>query len=143
MTKRESRSLGLLKSHGLRKTPCRLAVLELFLRERAALSHQNIEQQTEKNNFDRVTIYRTLTTFEEKGILHRVPDLEGQAKYALCSAECSEHAHHDAHVHFKCQSCEKVLCMEDIPLPETVTPVGYQVKAASFLLEGLCIACNT
>ncbi|MCC5946515.1 MAG: transcriptional repressor [Bernardetiaceae bacterium] len=142
MTHLESTSLDLLKLHGLRKTPCRLAVLELFFRERAALSHQNIEQQTQNSNFDRVTIYRTLTTFEEKGILHRVPDLEGQAKYALCSEKCSEHAHHDAHVHFKCQTCEKVLCMEDIPLPETAAPKGYQVKTASFLLEGLCAECN-
>ena len=34
---------------------------------------------------DRITMYRTLKTFEEKGILHSIKGEGDEAKYALCN----------------------------------------------------------
>lgn len=130
-----------LKNHDLRKTPCQMAILESFLDAQTALSHQNIEQLV-GDEFDRVTIYRTLTSFEEKGILHKVPDMTGQAKYALCESNCNQHQHKINHVHFKCQKCENVYCLSQIQLPDLNMPEGYKVKEAEFLLSGTCDKCN-
>jgi len=130
-----------LKKHELRKTPCRMAVLEVFLNAQTALSHQNIEEFV-GNEFDRVTIYRTLTSFEEKGILHKVPDTTGQAKYALCESNCGQQQHKENHVHFKCNECENVYCLSQIQLPDLHLPKGYQVEEAEFLLSGTCEKCN-
>lgn len=131
----------LLKKYDLRKTPCRLAILKSFLNAEMALSHQNIEKLVGQE-FDRVTIYRTLSSFEEKGILHKVPDMKGQAKYALSESNCEEHHHKEKHVHFKCQKCENVYCLSHIPLPNLILPQGYEVKEAEFLFTGTCEHCT-
>ncbi|HNK90447.1 MAG TPA: transcriptional repressor, partial [Chitinophagales bacterium] len=62
-----------LKKSGLRVTPIREEVLEYFTDQQRALAHADIEANY-KNKFDRVTLYRTLTTFIESGILHKVSD---------------------------------------------------------------------
>ncbi len=118
-----------------------MAILESFLESQTALSHQNIEELVGEE-FDRVTIYRTLTSFEEKGILHKVPDRAGQTKYALCESNCQEHQHNENHVHFKCQKCEHVYCLSQIQLPDLNLPQGYEVEEAEFLLSGTCSTCN-
>ena len=61
----------LLKSNGLKATPARLAVLEAYGAVNYALSQVDLEEQL-KDQFDRVTLYRTLNAFIEAGIIHRV-----------------------------------------------------------------------
>ena len=59
-----------LEQSNLRKTAIRKEVLQLFLKAKGnALSSRDIESQLE--NPDRITLYRTLRTFEEKGLIHR------------------------------------------------------------------------
>lgn len=133
--------LEILQQHDLRRTLCRTAILTAFQEASAALSHQQIEEILGKD-FDRVTIYRTLGTFEEKGILHKVPDMSGQAKYALCETDCSEHDHKDNHVHFKCKVCKNVYCLSEVELPILQLPKGYEILEAEFLLTGKCENCS-
>src|SRR3954468_7203906 len=93
----------LLKDFSLRSTPSRQEILLLFLNKEYALSHGDIEREI-SNTLDRVTVYRTLKTFLDKGLIHKVLDDEGSLKYALCKEACSLTDHHHNHVHFKCTS---------------------------------------
>lgn len=129
-----------LKDHNLRTTSCREDILETFLSREAALSHGDLES-THGNRFDRVTIYRTLKTFLEKGIIHKVLDDEG-TRYALCRERCSEHNHHHDHVHFKCYECGQTNCLENLHIPEVHLPKGYHVQEMNLLIQGLCAACS-
>ena len=61
----------ILKTHQLSVTESRKHILELFKLSNGALAHADIEKQT-GDQFDRVTIYRTLQTFVEKGIIHTI-----------------------------------------------------------------------
>ena len=61
------RIIDTLKRSQLSVTDSRKKILELFLERKAALAHADIEQHS-GDEFDRVTIYRTLQTFVEKGI---------------------------------------------------------------------------
>ncbi len=129
-----------LKVHSLRNTSCREEVLAILTRENAALSHGEIEKALE-NRFDRVTIYRTLKTFVEKGIIHKVLDEEG-LRYALCKEQCSEHRHQHDHLHFKCTSCGLTSCIENSHIPAIPLPEGYEALETSLLIQGICPACN-
>ncbi|HTE08621.1 MAG TPA: transcriptional repressor, partial [Flavitalea sp.] len=62
----------LLKKNQLSVTGSRKRILELFLVSEGALAHADIEKMTEEK-FDRVTVYRTLQSFMEKGIIHTIP----------------------------------------------------------------------
>ena len=88
----------LLKGFKLRSTPNRQEILHLFLKKNHALSHGDIEKEID-NSLDRVTVYRTLKTFLDKGLIHKVLDDEGSLKYALCNEACTTAEHHHDHVH--------------------------------------------
>lgn len=132
--------IDLLKSHQLRSTAVRKQVLELFLQSKHAIGKINIEQELEE--IDRITLYRTLRTFEQKGIIHQAMDGSGKTKYALCSHKCDEHKHHDHHAHFHCKSCKKTICMDEISLPKLAIPEGYQIESAQLILSGKCNECK-
>ena len=53
-----SQALALLTKYGMRITPTRRRVIDIFLKSRYALTPQEIEE--EMPEYDRVTIYRTL-----------------------------------------------------------------------------------
>ncbi|WP_373524065.1 Fur family transcriptional regulator [Aquiflexum sp.] len=135
--------LQILQEHNLRITNCRKEVLKIFLKRQAALSHSDLEEVLDKD-FDRVTLYRTLKTFLDNDLIHKVLDDSGAAKYALCShsGQESEYNHDHEHVHFKCEKCGKTICIEEVSLPKINLPVGYINKEVSLLVQGVCDKCN-
>lgn len=131
----------ILQEHQLKKTPIRVAVLELFLEVNHGLSPAEINKQLATSH-DRVTIYRTLNKFEEKGMLHRVPDADSGLRYALCSQHCPDEAHLDYHAHFICRQCQNTFCLENVAVPSTSFPKHVQVEEVQYTLTGLCEGCK-
>ena len=72
----------ILKRSQLSVTASREKILHLFLEEAGALAHGDIEKKAGEK-FDRVTVYRTLQTFVEKGIIHTIPTVDNSIRYAL------------------------------------------------------------
>jgi Fur family transcriptional regulator, ferric uptake regulator len=122
-------------------TDSRKRILQLFLEDRRALSHSDIEKGAGEK-FDRVTVYRTLQTFVEKGIIHTIPTPDNSIRYALCKDECSEGHHHDHHVHFICSNCKKTYCLDDVVTPEVRLPKGYTADHVEVVVEGVCKDCK-
>ncbi len=135
-----SKPEDILKKHGLRITDFRQDVVQLFLDTRHALSNQDIEQSL--GNPDRITLYRTLKNFEEKGIIHRAVDGTTTSKYALCESDCTEHKHLDEHVHFYCEQCKNTFCVDEVEVPNVQLPEGYVVINASMIMQGICKSCK-
>lgn len=132
---------ALLKRANLKITPTRKRILKEFRDHPFALSYHDIETAI-KEHLDKVTIYRTLKTFEEKGIIHQVLDTSNQVKHALCSTLCSDHKHHDAHIHFKCMVCEQILCIDNTEIPPITLPKKFKQVQSYMLVEGVCDKCN-
>jgi Fur family ferric uptake transcriptional regulator len=130
----------ILKKFNLRQTECRLEVLNIFNNHKVAISHNQIENSL-NGKFDRVTLYRTLATFQDSGIIHRVLDNSDSAIFALCADSCDTHKHHDNHVHFKCRKCHKSECLDKTTIPPISIPLGYKAEHANMLIEGVCPAC--
>lgn len=132
---------NLLKEHNLRHTQGRETILSVFTEKEAALSHADVEDCLPEN-FDRVTIYRTLKSFVENGLLHKIADNEGTAKYALCNHQCSTDKHHHDHIHFKCEKCGDTTCIDSVGIPHFQLPVGYSSNEVNLLVQGKCPKCN-
>ena len=130
-----------LRAHDLRVTEVRKRLYAHFQEMNAAVSHAELELLF-ASDFDRVTIYRTLNSFLEKGILHKIPNDSGSARYALCVEDCSADEHIDNHVHFKCTVCEKLTCLHHLKIPELNLPGKYRAENAVLLYEGICDSCN-
>jgi Fur family transcriptional regulator, ferric uptake regulator len=137
----EAISNRLLKDFRLRTTQTRQEILHLFLKRDYALSHGDIEKEID-SSLDRVTVYRTLKTFLDKGLIHKVLDDEGSLKYALCNEACSVAGHHHNHVHFKCTKCGQTNCLTNVEIPAVKLPKGYKSKEIDLLIQGLCEQCS-
>ncbi len=133
----------LLTKYKLRNTAIRRDVLSIFVDSSHALTHKFIEQNI-NIEVDRVTLYRTLKTFEEKGVIHRIADETDTVRYALCRADCQahQHRHSDNHIHFRCESCQQTVCMDDVEIPTVNLPQNFKANKYQFLVIGICDKCD-
>lgn len=137
-----SNTIEILKNYSLRRTASRSDILSLFISKGVALSEPEIEREMH-GRCDRVTIYRTLATFMDKGLLHKVLDDAGAAKYALCASDCSQATYHSHnHVHFKCALCGNTTCLDQVQIPPIDLPKGYKLQEMNMLLQGVCAECT-
>jgi len=63
---------SLLRGAGLRATPVRLEVMRLLDAARSPLNAQEIAERLPGKSADRVTVYRTLNSFVEAGLAHKL-----------------------------------------------------------------------
>lgn len=129
----------LLHDRNLKATKQRLQLLLNMQAYPSAMSYSAI--QTAMDSMDRVTLYRTLDTLIEKGIIHQAFRENNQVYYAICGNSCSKHHHHHEHIHFKCVKCESVSCQElnnriKITLPD------YEIHNVSIHVKGVCKLCK-
>lgn len=135
----DQRIADLLRRKHLSVTDSRKRILTLFMQQQDALAHGDIEKRAGEK-FDRVTIYRTLQTFVEKGIVHTIPTADNSVRYALCR-DCGEHHHHDDHVHFICTLCDTTTCLDDVVSPAINLPEGYRPQNVQVVIHGICRNC--
>jgi len=137
----DSRISDILRRNRLSVTSSRQKILNLFLTNTGALAHADIEFKAGEK-FDRVTVYRTLQTFVEKGIIHTIPTPDNSIKYALCKQDCFEGHHHDNHFHFVCSGCGITECLEDFIVPAIKLPKDYTASNVEIVINGLCRNCR-
>lgn len=129
-----------LQQKNIRPTAMRLLVLEQLSLQRVAISLSELEKSFEKS--DRVTIYRTLKTFHENGLVHAVDDGSGAPKYALCEEGCECILEKDMHVHFHCKVCAETFCLTNFRIPEIKLPLAFTPEEASMVVKGICAGCS-
>lgn len=133
--------LDILKKNQLSVTDGRKKILDMFLKSPGALAHADIEKSADIA-FDRVTVYRTLQTFVEKGIIHNIPTTDNSILYALCKDNCEAGHHHDNHVHFICDVGDKTICLDNVSIPEVKLPKGFSQKQTDVVISGICNECK-
>ncbi len=133
--------LDLLKAQALSVTDGRKEILGLFLSRKGALAHADIEKKL-GDRFDRVTIYRTLQVFVDKGLIHSIPTKDNTIRYALCKEDCASGHHHDHHVHFVCKQCDNTYCLDEVATPSVKLPRGYTINQVEMVVSGVCKSCQ-
>jgi Fur family ferric uptake transcriptional regulator len=98
----------MLKERGLRITEPRLAVLRELHREATAVSHADLTERLVPKGFDRVTVYRTLITLTDVGLLVKTDLGDHVWRFELSSDKGKVHT---AHPHFICVQCGSIDCL--------------------------------
>ncbi len=137
----EKKIVALLKRQSLSVTESRKRILQLFLDQPGALSHSDIEKRA-GTAADRVTIYRTLQTFADRGLIHTIPSSDNANRYALCKDECGDGHHRHEHIHFVCTECEQTFCLDEVVTPIIRLPKGYSPRQVEVLVQGKCKQCT-
>lgn len=131
---------NILHTKNVRPTAVRLLVYRALTESQTAISLTDLENILE--TADRTTLYRTIKTFEEQGVVHPIEDGTGVTKYALCTAYCNAEEHKDLHLHFHCSVCEQTTCLTDYSIPQISLPKGYIAQEVNFTITGVCHMCN-
>lgn len=129
-----------LENKGVRPTAMRILIYKYMAEKEVANALTDIENAFSKA--DRTTLYRTLKTFEEKGIVHQIDDGTNISKYALCEPGCNCEMEQDLHLHFHCGNCDKTVCLTEHKIPHINLPDGYVAENANLVIKGICDKCS-
>ena len=131
-----------LRTHGLWVTAIRVGVLRALERRGFAVSQPELEQELGER-CDRVTLYRTLHTLCEHGLLHRIVDDKGTSRYAPCRDECAATDwHFHTHLHFYCEICRHTRCLEETEITLPPLTGGFKIHNLQFSASGVCGDCR-
>jgi Fe2+ or Zn2+ uptake regulation protein len=129
------------KASGLRVTPQRLLVLQILEESRGALDARTIHArgQTRDSNLSLATVYRTLSTLREMGLVE-----------SCCLARDHRQNYYEVtgkeeHYHFTCLGCGRII---EVRTPrvehacrEVAEELGLILTRANVGFEGYCPAC--
>lgn len=136
----------ILREKGLKVTKIRLQVLEILIKSGMAMSHSQISGMLGEDEADKVTLYRTLNTFTEKRLAHKVATEDRNWLYAIYEEDAQEHDDHNhEHAHFVCNECDKIYCLpfEDNNLEfKQKIKAGFRITSREVRLHGLCPVCQ-
>ena len=139
------RAVDRIRDAGLRLTPQRGAILELFARRDDHMTPQGIFEALEDElaSLSLATVYNSLEVFEELGVLDRVCDGDGQAYFDPNT---------QPHQHAICRQCGDIF---DLQLPSAkldglVNALNsdepqsnqFEIDSVDVWLKGLCSACQ-
>jgi len=121
---------------GARATPARIRVLRLLREAPTPVTHAEIEARLGEPKMDRVTLYRVLDWLVASGLAHKSAD--AQRVFRFSAAALGEHA---THVHFRCERCGGVYCLDaSLPVAPALPP-GFSLTRLDFDLRGICANC--
>lgn len=129
----------LLKHKGVQPTANRIIVFRALSGQSRPLSLSDLEERID--TIDKSGIFRVLSLFSEKGLVHVIDDGSRSLKYEPCHAEdhCSGA---DMHVHFHCHRCGRTLCFDTEHIPAVTLPAGYVAQTVNYVIKGICPGCN-
>jgi Fur family ferric uptake transcriptional regulator len=133
-----------LRAHGLRRMASRIAVLAVLEPVHGHLSVAEIDHKlrdwlpTADPPPDLATIYRTVTTLVEQGVLHALTLESGITTYGLAA---------DPHHHAVCTRCGAII---EVPAQRLSSALQHAMAGSSFTLSeragltlhGLCPQCQ-
>ena len=132
----------LLRARGLRRTAPRVAVLATLEPVDGHLSaaeiHRRLLEDSPLPPPDLATVYRTLTTLVELGVLHALTVESGVTTYGLAS---------DPHHHAVCTRCGAII---EVPAHRLSSALEHAIEGSAFslseraglTLHGLCPTCQ-
>jgi Fur family ferric uptake transcriptional regulator len=133
----------LLRAQGLRRTAPRIAVLATLQPVHGHLSvaeiHHRLLDSGDADVPDVATVYRTVTTLVEAGVLHALTVEGGVTTYGLAE---------DPHHHAVCTRCGTII---EVPAHRLSSALEHAIEGSSFTLSdsagltlhGLCPNCQT
>jgi Fur family ferric uptake transcriptional regulator len=131
-------ALHSLKSKGLKLTSARKLILSYLTKAHGPFTIEEIHAGIRSKNCDLVTVYRTLDTLEELGLVRKYDIGDRVARFEFL---CAEHPHH----HLICKGCKKVEVIDTDLLGEVkklATKKGFSKIAPSFDFFGVCRDCD-
>jgi Fur family transcriptional regulator, ferric uptake regulator len=120
-------------------TEARVAILKVLMQTPRPLRQNQIAEHPTSKTLNKVTIYRTLESLVEVGLVHRA-FMQKRAWHFELAHHCSKT---QCHPHFTCLNCGQTHCLTGISMPMAESPYkGFTISRQQVRLEGICPACH-
>lgn len=134
----EGKARRMLRAADLYCTQARVAILSVLLEASRPIRQDQIAARLADKTMNKVTIYRTLESLVEVGLVHRA-FMQERAWHFELADRCSET---QCHPHFTCSSCGVTHCLTEFSVPPAPSPYrGFVIHHQQMRLEGLCPTC--
>lgn len=131
-------AISSLKKERYRITEPRKALLRVLIESEKPLAAEEAHALLGAEQYDLVTVYRNLETFESAGIATRIPTESGKSLYEL-----NEAAHHHHHIICrKCHKAERLDHCEIEKLEQLASKLGFTEITHVLELYGVCDDCR-
>ena len=127
------------KSKGLRLTHQRTAIFKTLLKHTNHPTTENVFKQVRKHlkTISRDTVYRTIATFEEYGLIKKIHHVDNSTRYDINISN---------HHHLVCTKCNKIddffwHDFDKMKLPKSIYHWS-QIEARHVVINGLCSSCK-
>lgn len=129
---------ALLTVHSIKPTANRIVVAKALASAMRPMSLTELEREIV--TIDKSNIFRTLTLFRERHLVHVIEDGGDGVRYELCHSHSHDHDD-DQHPHFHCLRCKRTFCLDHVGIPAIPVPEGYVMTSANYIVKGLCPEC--
>jgi len=130
---------ALLVAHDIKPTANRIVVAKTLAAAERPMSLSELEYKI--LSIDKSGVFRALTLFRERHLVHVIEDGGDGVRYELCHSHDSHAKDDDQHVHFYCERCHRTFCLHDTPIPAVQLPHGYHLASINYMAKGLCPEC--
>ncbi|MBY0515953.1 MAG: transcriptional repressor [Bacteriovoracaceae bacterium] len=137
----------LLKNAKLKITEQRRKILEFLLSNHGPFTVEEMAQKLKSQGFDLATIYRSMGTFEEAGLVEKRLFGDSVIRWEMAAhtgGSCA-HDHHGHHHHLMCTECKKIIQI-DVCLPpstqQELSRLGYADLKHHLEFSGICPQCQ-
>ncbi|MDK2955636.1 MAG: Fur family transcriptional regulator, ferric uptake regulator [Desulfovibrionales bacterium] len=130
-----------LSRHGLKITPQRMAILDVFEEEDGHLTSEELYERIKRldPSIGQATVYRTLKLLAEAGLAKAVNFGDGVTRYEFCYGL----THHD---HLICERCRRNIEVVDDDIErlqeELAKKHGFTLTRHKMYLYGVCPECR-
>ena len=139
MTAKADAILAQLAAAGRRRTAPRQAIVETLLQAKGHVTADEVAKAVQKRfpSVNMSTVYRTLETLEDIGVIDHVHLGHGRAIYHLADED---------HQHLVCERCEGVEELPASKLKPLIRAIerdhGFEVDRRHFAIVGVCRRCR-
>lgn len=123
---------------GLKKTKNRELILKALEKQSHPVTAEELFFSFKKKDINLSTVYRTLNTFEQAGLVHREVNENKENIYSLQQEE-------DSHI-LVCTKCHKRVPLQGCPYHEVNEEIekmtGFLLKDQNIEIYGLCPECQ-
>ena len=135
----DEKARQMLRDCNLYCTEARVAILGVLMETPRPLRQNQIAKRLTDRAMNKVTIYRTLESLVEVGLVHRA-FMQKRAWHFELAHHCSET---QCHPHFTCLTCGQTHCLTGISIPMAKSPYkGFIIRRQQVRLEGFCPTCR-
>ena len=128
-----------LQEREINITAVRLLIFKAMVNYPQAFSLGDLEAVLD--TVDKSTLFRTISLFHSKKLIHSIDDGSGSIKYSVCEPNCNCSVN-ELHTHFYCEECHKTYCFDNVPIPEVSIPKKFILNSINFVLKGICENCS-